>query len=206
MKKCIPYTFLLLIVFACNNTAFNETIILPDREIPIVKIQTKNGQNVVSKTEYIDAELSIVGLKKYENFKERIKIKGRGNTTWAYQKKPYHIEFNNSVDLFSFGSDKDWLLIANYLDKNHILNATAFTIAELLQMPFTPKFKPVEVQLNGSFLGLYLLTEQIEKEKTRVEIDDKGIILELDKYYNDTNKFRSSKYNLPINIKGYVPN
>lgn len=201
MKKCIPFVFILFIIFGCKKTDIQETIILPELEIPIVKIQTKNNQTIVSKTEYIDADLSILGLKKYENFKERIKIKGRGNTTWAYNKKPYHIEFINSVDLFSLGSDKDWLLIANYLDKNHILNATAFTIAEVLQMPFTPKFKPVEVQLNGSFLGLYLLTEQIEKEKTRVNIDEKGLILELDKYYNDFNKFRSKQYSLPINIK-----
>jgi hypothetical protein len=99
------------------------------------------------------------------------------------------------------GTDKDWLLIANYLDFNHILNATGFTIAALLEMPFTVQFKPVELYMNGNYEGLYLLTEQIEKDNNRVEIDDEGVLLELDTYYNDINKFRSQNYSLPINIK-----
>jgi CotH kinase protein len=145
--------------------------------------------------------LSISGIKKYESSNEKIRIKGRGNSTWGFPKKPYHIEFVNSKDMFSFGADKDWLLIANYLDDNHILNATAFTIADALQMPYTSKFIPVEVVINGTYQGLYLLTEQIEKEKNRVNIDEGGVILEMDTYFNDEFKFRSKTYNLPVNIK-----
>jgi CotH kinase protein len=208
MKKIGLYIILILSIISCKKNEIIEVISppkpVPELAIPelaIIDIRTTNNQAITSKNTYIEGQLSISGIKKYEKLNEKIRIKGRGNSTWGYPKKPYHIEFVNSVSLFSLETDKDWLLIANYLDDNHILNATAFTIADALQMPYTSKFIPVEVNINGTYQGLYLLTEQIEKEKTRVNIDEAGMILEMDTYFNDENKFRSKTYNLPINIK-----
>jgi CotH kinase protein len=208
MKKFGLFIILISCIISCKKTEVKEIVNPPtpviETKIPdlaTISIRTTNNQAITSKNTYIEGDLSISGIKKYESSNEKIRIKGRGNSTWGFPKKPYHIEFINSKDMFAMGADKDWLLIANYLDDNHILNAAAFTIADALKMPYTSKFIPVEVNLNGTYQGLYLLTEQIEKEKNRVDIDDNGVILEMDTYFNDEFKFRSGTYSLPINIK-----
>ena len=205
MRKYIVIAVLLAWVVSCKKTENVDSIVpvavVKDLEIPVIDIKTDNLAAISSKTTYISGQMTINGVQKYKTLNEKLKIKGRGNHSWELPKKPYHIEFEKSLDLFGFGQDKDYLLIANYLDFNHMANATGFTLASLLEMPFTCKFKPVEVSLNGNYQGLYLLTQQVEKENNRVNIDDLGALVELDTYYNDPNKFKTSNYALPINIK-----
>jgi CotH kinase protein len=206
MKKSLFLSLILVGIISCQKPdvlidKVVPTAIEPDAEIASITIQTTNNAAISTKTTYVEALLTITGIQKYESFNEKIGIKGRGNTTWDYPKKPYHIEFVKTKNMFDLGEDKDWVLIANYLDFNHLLNAAGLKVGADLGMAFTPKFKPVELIVNGSYQGLYLLTEQIEREKKRVNIDEGGCLLELDQYYNDANKFRSANYNLPVNIK-----
>lgn len=46
-----------------------------------------------------------------------IEIKGRGNMSWSYSKKPYKIKLNSKVDMFGMGKNKHWVLLANFLYK-----------------------------------------------------------------------------------------
>ena len=55
--------------------------------------------------------------------------------------------------------------------------------------------------INGKYLGLYLLTEQVELDKNRINVGDGGVLLELDSYYDEDWKFKSDKYQLPVNVK-----
>ncbi len=205
MKKIFAFSIFLVWIISCKKEPKTEVVLpeqsVKDSEIAIIDIKTTNQQAISSKTTYVDGVLTIRGLSKYKTFSEKIKIKGRGNFSWELPKKPYHIEFEKSVNLFDFGFDKDYNLLANYLDFNHITNAAGLTIAKLLEMPYTSSFQPVEVYLNNTFQGLYLLTHQIEKESTRVNIDDLGTLVELDTYYDDVFKFKTTNYSLPINVK-----
>ncbi len=207
MKKQLIISILLVWIISCKKEAKLEVVTpetpaaVKDLEIAIIDIKTNNQQAISTKTTYVDGNLTIRGLSKYKTFSEKIKIKGRGNFSWELPKKAYHFEFDKSVNLFDFGLDKDYNLLANYLDFNHITNAAGFTIAKLLEMPYTSSFQPVELYLNDNFQGLYLLTHQVEKENTRVNIDDLGTLVELDSYYNDQYKFKTPNYALPINVK-----
>ena len=113
------------------------------------------------------------------------KIKGRGNYTWAQAKRPYAIKLDAKQDWFGFGAAKDWVLLANYTDETHLRNFYAFTLAAGFNFAFTPQVRHAQVFINGSYAGLYLITEKIEIDSKRVNINiaNGDLLLELDNNY-----------------------
>ncbi|MFT3903596.1 MAG: CotH kinase family protein [Niabella sp.] len=169
--------------------------------IPQIFINTDGGVDVISKDDYLNADVQIVGNGAYGNYAGRTKIKGRGNSTWAYPKKPYRLKLDSKAALLGLASEKDWVLLANYLDGNSLCSAVAMQIGKYLNIPFTNTVIPVELTLNGQYKGLYLFTEQVEVDKNRVDIGDNGVLLELDTYFDEDWKFHSDYYYLPVMVK-----
>lgn len=99
-------------------------------------------------------------------------IRGRGNSTWSADKKPYKVKFDKAQDLFGFGKNKHWTLIANRYDNSLVRNRMTYWLGQQLGMEYTPQCVPVEVVMNGEFYGSYLLCEQIRVGTGRVTIDD----------------------------------
>lgn len=99
-------------------------------------------------------------------------IKGRGNSTWGMAKKPYNIKLEDKENLFGMGKSKKWSLIANYQDASLARNALAYTAAQNAGMAYSPDFEPVDVYINGSYEGAYLLTTRVEVDGSRVDIED----------------------------------
>ena len=99
-------------------------------------------------------------------------IRGRGNSTWSADKKPYKVKLNDKTDLFGMGANKHWLLIANRFDNTSVRNKMTYWLGDQLGMEFTPQSVPVEVTMNGRYYGLYFLCEQIRVGESRVEIPD----------------------------------
>jgi len=96
---------------------------------------------------------------------------------------------------------KKWVLLANYLDGTHLLNAVGMKIGKLLEMPYTNTIVPVEVSINNEYLGLFMLTEQVEVKTNRVDIGDDGILLNIDSSFDENWQFKSDFYKLPVTIK-----
>ncbi|MBR6473588.1 MAG: CotH kinase family protein [Firmicutes bacterium] len=109
-------------------------------------------------------------------------IRGRGNSTWGSDKKPYKVKFEESVDLFGMGENKHWILLANRFDNSLIRNRMTYWLGAEFGLEFTPQCVPVEVVMNGEYYGSYLLCEQIRIAKSRVNIND----LEKKKYQQET--------------------
>lgn len=170
-------------------------------DFPQINITTNGGERITSKETYISANISIDGKKIYANYSGTIKIRGRGNTTWTLPKKPYRLKLDTKASLFGLSAERDWVLLANYLDGTHTLNAIAMKAGKLLNIPFTNNIIPVELTLNGEYLGCYMFTEQVEVESNRVNVGTDGLLLELDSYFNETWQFKSAKYNLPVIVK-----
>ena len=171
-----------------------------DDNLPQINIVTNSGAAITSTDVYVKADITINGQGIYSDFMGTAQIRGRGNTTWSYPKKPYKIKLDTKASLLGLAAEKDWILLANYLDGMHSLNAVAMKIGQLLNMPFTNHIVPVEVTLNGQYQGCYMLTEQIEVKKNRVNIGDEGILLQMDKNFDDPWKFKSASYQLPVMI------
>ncbi len=99
-------------------------------------------------------------------------IKGRGNATWRYDKKPYNLRFDEKTDLLGMGGAKKWCLLANAADASLLRNALAWRLAEAAGLPWTPAWRHVDLYINGDYLGNYLLCENVEVGENRVDIRD----------------------------------
>jgi hypothetical protein len=172
-----------------------------DDALAHIYFTTNGGLPVVSKDEYLPGVLRINGQMKYENMEVNSQIKSRGNTTWLFPKKPYKIKLDENASVLGLASEKQWVLLADYLDGTHLLNAVAFKIGHLLKMPYTNTIIPVEVTINNEYKGLYNLTEQVEVKTNRINVGKDGVLLELDRNFDEEWQFKSAIYNLPVMVK-----
>ena len=99
-------------------------------------------------------------------------IKGRGNTTWDYEKKPYNIKLMEKADLFGMGAGKDWCLLANFRDTSYVRNAMVFDYALEMGVPNTTDTQSFDLYINGEYQGLYQMTEKMEVGDNRLEVPD----------------------------------
>ncbi len=125
-------------------------------------------------------------------------VKVRGNWTTSYAKKPLRIKFEESQTMLGLNNGatfKNWLLLAEYKDASLLRNKTALAIArELLAEDrlYASDAAFVEVVINGQYWGVYLLAEQQQVNKDRVDITEVtegytgtniGYFLEFDGYF-----------------------
>lgn len=99
-------------------------------------------------------------------------IRGRGNTTWHNDKKPYKFKLDKKADLLGMGKNKHWVLLANDKDTTLLRNRIISYMGTELELAYTPKMLPVDVVMNGEYLGSYYLSEQVRVGDTRVDIDE----------------------------------
>lgn len=99
-------------------------------------------------------------------------IRGRGNSTWMVEKKPYKLKLDKKADLLGMGANKHWVLLANYYDISMLRNKITYWLGKELGMKYTPKCEFVDVMMNGVYLGSYYLSEQVRIGSSRVDIDD----------------------------------
>ena len=172
--------------------------------IPELTITTTDPSiaEIPSKDYYLEGTLAVNGRGGYEDYTGKTEVKGRGNSTWGYPKKPYRLKLNKKAEICGLGKAKNYVLLANHLDPTLMLNSVAFKIGRLLELPFTNHAIPVDVALNGIYKGSYLLTEQIEVKENRVDLDENNSVMwELDSYWDDEPKFKSTAFNLPVMVK-----
>src|SRR6185503_17093038 len=101
------------------------------------------------------------------------RVRGRGNTTWLRDKKPYNINLDKKTDLCGMGSNKKWALLANDFDPALMRTEASMYLGEqLTNMAWVPETRPVDVFINGTFLGSYTLIERVEIASNRVDIDE----------------------------------
>jgi len=154
--------------------------------IPVVRITTDNGSNIDSKEHYWGCQIVVEGHGVCPDYKTKEgksdSIRGRGNSTWLfYPKKPYRIKLYEKNEFMGMGKGKKFVMLANYRDPTNLMNAFVFDLARNINMPFTNSNHFAEVYLNGDYIGLYDITEQICQGKNSVNIDsEKGVLLSLD--------------------------
>ena len=164
--------------------------------LPLVYVDTQNGQGVLSKTEYVPAVLRIDG-EELSLGETSCFVRGRGNTTWEWPKKPYLIKLENRESLLGMPKHKRWILLANFMDRTMMRNMVAMKVASLTSLDWNPRCEPVELVLDGRHLGSYLLIEQVRVDKNRVPVTEMtpednegeavtgGYLLELDFHFDN---------------------
>ncbi len=178
--------------------------------LPVVIINTENDENPTC--EFVSAPDGAVGesitnatkvpcsitirlhdeiLYESGNYKadtSGAKIKIRGNTSTKLKAKPYKLKLEKKADLLLRNDDdkyedKEFLLLVAY--KNRFRTYVGLTLNEIIDMPYKPAFRPVNVFLNDKYRGLYYLTESIKRNKNcRINVDkESGYIFEYDAYW-----------------------
>lgn len=172
--------------------------------VPRIDIDIDGGAMVTSKDYYLNALITIQGQGVWPDFQDSVQIKGRGNTSWRdFDKKPYRLKFAKSVKPFGWKKGKNWNLLAQAQTGSMMTNPVAMKIARMVGAASANNVMPVELYMNGNYLGSYLFTQKTGLANNSVDIEDEtqAAFLELDKYYDETYKFKSANYALPVNIK-----
>lgn len=197
---------------------------------PLVTINTKDGETIVSKDYYLDATVTIEARNEKGIVTEKLlevetEIKGRGNSTWGMEKKPYRLKLKESSKVLDMPKNKHWVLLANYADKTLMRNELAFEVSRRMGFAYTPRMQHVDVVLNGDYIGNYMLGEHIRVDKNRVNIAELeptdeditgGYLLEIDERKGEPVWFETQKAkmifcvnrpeDIPQNQKDYISN
>lgn len=148
-----------------------------EHKLPIVYIWIDNNKEVWSKENYLPARISInTENAEYGDFPEleecAVNIRGRGHFTWQFRKKPYKIKFEKKTSVLGMNASKDWVLLANYVDRSLIQNYVAMEMGKVLtNIPYHSNQYPVDVFVNGTYRGVYTMGEQLEAKKERINLE-----------------------------------
>lgn len=158
-----------------------EITLLQAEALPSVEIWTKglSFSEILEDPEAVtEGKLTITladGTRSYQGKAEE--LKGRGNSTWALDKKPLQFKLSEEADLFGMGEAKTWVLLANGFDETGIRNSIGLQLASDAGLSFTPETVPVDLYCDGVYQGCYLLSEKVQVQENRVDIGN-GFLLE----------------------------
>lgn len=174
--------------------------------VPRIDIDIDGGVMVSSKDYYLNALITIQGNGVWADFQDSVQIKGRGNSTWStnpYAKNPYRLKFASSVKPFGLKKGKNWNLIAQAQSGSMMSNPMAMKAARMVGAAGANDVIPVDLYMNGDYRGSYIFTQKTGLANNSIDLDDESAaaFLELDTYYDETYRFYSDKFRMPVNIK-----
>ena len=208
-KTQIDFTRPRKVVVATSNKNRYYTIYVHSYTgLPIMTITTDGLKEVTSKDVYIGAKLVLQEDVKTraagDVVESRVNIKGRGNSSWKFPKKPYRLKFDEKVSMLDMHKDKSWVLIPNYNDKSMIRNSLAFYMSNISNLDYTPESHFIELIFNGKYKGTYQLCEKLKISGHRVDVGDDGFLVEIDSRApgeSDSRYFQVSHLENVVNIK-----
>ena len=190
-----------LLLFSCSDESEMANPPIPpiasiSGTLPVMYIETENHEPIISKTIYLNASyrldpMNTAGVEAIgsEDNPQPMQIRGRGHSSWKGPKKPYKIKLGQKTSIMGMKESKHWALL-----KPTENTVAGLQLGKLMGMAWTPSFRPVEVVLNGDYIGLYFLTETIRIDENRVNIHEQqdretnpdfikgGWLVEIDNY------------------------
>lgn len=167
--------------------------------LPVLYIETEGRSPIVSKEVYLNATyrldpMGVEGIEALGTEAEPLpmQIRGRGHSSWKGPKKPYKIKLAKKTAMMGMPQNKHWALL-----KPTENTVAGLQLGKLMGMEWTPSFRPVEVVLNGDYIGLFFLTETIRIDENRVNIYEQqdretnpdlikgGWLVEVDNYHDE---------------------
>ena len=124
-----------------------------------------------------------------------MKLKVRGNSSAASgDMHPYKIKLAQKADLFLSGNTslaaKEFILLKTNVwnthftdEENDLLPFVDEALSALLGCPWTPRYEMVNVVMNGTYRGCYVMADAVSRGEGRINIDKSGFIIEDDPYW-----------------------
>ena len=198
MKRLVTILFLhWLLIMLLTGSAFSEKT-GEGKEHPCIHILTEGGQPVLSRENYVPAVVKVLNCDAAYEMSEEGGVRVRGNSTAEQgEEKPYRIRFekkHNMLGLHNGLKYRNWVLLRTYW---HLCpDYMGFRLAETI---FEGKYYSsdcmfVNLYLNGKDLGIYLLCEQNQAARDRMDVYEPeegetrteiGYLLEMDNYPDD---------------------
>jgi hypothetical protein len=169
------------------ESRYRRTIDLDSSILPILIINSdefgipadikQNSTKVIAHMGAIDNGAGKINLPgdPFNNYDGRIKINVRGQSSFDFPKRSYNIELQDqngndtSVALLGLPREADWVLQGIWADRSQIRNAIIYELGRKTGH-WNPRTRFCEVIINGEFLGLYTLIEEIKRDSNRVNI------------------------------------
>ena len=169
----------------------NTDVELTSTNLPIVWIEVRD--RTIDRYERIDAYMKIIdngkGKLNYADLKahpgQRVDYEGhvalryRGNSTFNDSPKkpisfrtldqPMKYASKQKVKILGMGKEDNWALLAPYSDKSMMRNLLAYELARPW-MEYAPRGRYCEVFLDGTYYGIYVLSEVVSKGKHRLNL------------------------------------
>lgn len=186
-------------------------------QIPVINISTKNSKQITSLENYVDCIVDVFSCdEKHVISATKAGIRVRGNSSAYYgdvsqilnNQVPYRIKFEKKQNMLGLNDGaqcKSWVLLKS--NWNLIPDYLAFKLGELVvgQTNYCSDCTFVHVYVNKRFKGVYLLCEQTQVNKNRVNVTeaaesykgtDIGYLVEIDNYAgSDDNPYFDVDYN-----------
>ena len=162
---------------------------------PCIEVMTEGGSSVTSRDEYVPCRVIVFGCPEEYAFCAPCRIRVRGHSTAEQgEEKPYRLRFEKRTSLLGLHGGagfKSWVLLRTY--HSLIPDYLAFHLYRTVSggKYYCSDCAFVNLFLNQRPLGIYLLCEQNQAGKGRMEVHepkkwetgtDIGYLLELDHY------------------------
>ena len=142
------------------------------------------------------------------DFEMETQIKGRGNATWTYDKRPYALKLKDPGpdSVLGMNGNRRWILLANWKDRTLLRNDAAFWLSKQVSsnadwsssFPYTVEGEFVELEFDGEHRGNYYLCEQIKLDKIPGLAEESAVsgpyMMEIDNNYDEEFRFKSGFY------------
>ena len=177
-------------LIAYENDRLEQEEIARRQNIPVVYIDTK-GQGIYDRENYVDGTITIRDPERLYSdvaeFSAPMGIRGRGNSTWNFPKKPWKVKLKEKASLLGMPADKEWALLANYSDRTLLRNLTAMHLSEICGFSWTPRMRSVEVYLNDEYQGVYALCEhkKVSDDRVNIDLDAGDVYLEIEQLQDE---------------------
>ena len=176
--------------------------------LPLMVIKVDNLVEPDSTEVYINSTVTIINANGGK-LEKRAEIRVRGHQTAAAAKKPWKIKFHKKRQILDIeGRYKSWAVLANHYDTSFIRNHVAFKISTMIDLPFTPRCRFIDVIMNGNYRGNYYICDQVEVKSGRVDIGSPsdeditgGYLLEFDARAIEEEKYFLTEKGLVGEIK-----
>jgi len=194
------------------ETAEEQICFLQSANVATMYIDTQSGsmQHIHADKEYRESvQVRLIDANGGINYcGANDKLKGRGNTTWSAQKKPYTLKLSESNGLLGMDEFKEWALLANALDKTNLRNKMIYDFARDVNpnLDWSPDCEYIDLYLNSVYAGLYLLCEKAESVGAAKSISDNDYLFCIDQQGKLDNPNTAIKLNSHVYAEIVLPN
>ena len=179
-----------------NYPPDNQNVRLTSTNLPIVWLNVDG--KAIDRDERITARMKVIHngdgqlnyadtvahLGQHIDYEGYVALRYRGSSSFGMSdKKPYSFRpltgplenggVKQKVNILGMGKDNNWALLAPYADKSMMRDLLAFELSRPW-MEYTPQGRYCELFLDGTYYGVYILTEVVSNGKHRLNLPDPG--------------------------------